>query len=66
LKIFISHPIKDEKLDIELKSVLEASNKIEESHIAQKEKDFEIEISQKIIKQIDESDYLVSIITIQR
>jgi len=63
MKIFISHPIKDENLALRLKSVLEASDEIEIAHIAQKEKDFEIEVSQKIIKQINESDYLVAIIT---
>lgn len=63
MKIFISHPIKDEKLALELKSVLEESDEIEVAHIAQKEKDFEIEISEKIIKQINTSDYLVALIT---
>lgn len=63
MKIFISHPIADEHLAIELKSLLETSADIEIAHIAQKEKDFEIEIAHKILKQIDESDYLVALIT---
>lgn len=63
MKIFISHPIKDEKLAMELKSVLESSDEIEIAHIAQRERNFDLEISHKIIKQINESDYLIAIIT---
>lgn len=63
MKIFISHPIKDEKLALELKSILESSNEIEEAFVAQRIKKYDIEISKKITEQIDSSDYVVGIIT---
>lgn len=63
MKIFISHPIKDEYLATMLKTILEQEDEIEIAYIAQKIKKYELEISNKIIDQINDSDCLVAIIT---
>ncbi len=64
MKIFISHPVKDEDLANKLKTILEQADEIDEAYIAQKIKKYETEISKKIIDQIDSSDYVVGLITI--
>ena len=63
MKIFISHPIKDENLAVTLKNILEQEDEIEIAYIAQKIKKYEIEISNKITDQINDSDCLIAIIT---
>jgi len=63
LRIFISHAITDEDLAIKLKKFLENSDQIEEAYIARRSPDFDIEIADKITREINNSDYLVAIIT---
>ncbi|GKS67411.1 hypothetical protein YTPLAS73_09580 [Nitrosarchaeum sp.] len=63
MKIFISYPITDEDLATKLKEILEQSEDIETAYIAQRVKKYDIEISNKIIQQLDDSDYLIAIIT---
>lgn len=63
MRIFISHAFADEDLASKLKEILEENDQIEEAYMAQKSPDFEIEISDKIIREILNSDYLVAIIT---
>ena len=63
MRVFISHPIDDEDLAMRLKNILEESPEIEEAYIAQKIKEYEIEVSKKITKQINKSDYVVALIT---
>lgn len=63
MRVFISHPIDDEDLAMRLKKILEESPEIEEAYIAQKIKEYEIEVSKKITKQINKSDYVVALIT---
>ena len=64
MQIFISHPIKDENLAIKLQEILKTSPLIEKAYIATKTPEFELEISQKIINEINKSDYVVAIVTV--
>lgn len=50
MKVFISHPIKNEELAIKLKNILEESDQIDVAYIAQKTKNYNIDISEKITK----------------
>lgn len=63
LRIFISYPIKDEALANKLKKFLEKNTIIKKAYIANRENNFEVDISQKIIKEIKSSHYLVAIVT---
>lgn len=63
MRIFISHAFKDENLASELKKFLEKNEQIEEAYMAIRSPDFELEISEKVTKEIKNSDYLVAIIT---
>lgn len=64
MKIFISHSQKDEKIARMLKQILEKENDIDEAFIFEEKKRYGIQIDRKITDEIDESDYLVAIITI--
>ena len=63
VKIFISHSQKDEKIARMLKQILEKENDIDEVFIFEEKKRYGIQIDRKITNEIDESDYLVAIIT---
>lgn len=63
MKIFISHAFDDEDLASKLRKILETSDQIEVAYMAQKSPDFDIEIADKITREIKNSDYLVAIIT---
>src|SRR6185437_12883234 len=63
MRIFISHAFDDEILATKMKSVLEKNAQIEVAYMAQKSPNFELEISDKITREIQDSDYLVAIIT---
>lgn len=61
MKVFISHSFKDEELASTLKKVLE--EKDIQAYMAQRVKEYELLISDKIRKEIDASDYVVAIVT---
>lgn len=63
MRIFISHAFDEEDLASKLKQILEENDQITEAYMAEKSPDFEIEISDKITREIQNSDYLVAIIT---
>ena len=63
MKIFISHPFADEDLALQLKKILEEHPKIEEAYMAQRVKEYELLIRDKIKNQIINSDYVVAIVT---
>ncbi len=63
MRIFISHSFADEDLALKLKQILLQNKQIITVYMAQKEPDFEIEISDKITREIQNSDYLVAMIT---
>lgn len=63
MRIFISHAFDDEVLASKMKTVLEKHEQIEVAYMAQKSPNFELEISDKITREIQDSDYLVAIIT---
>lgn len=63
MRIFISHSFKDEDLAAKLKEIFERSDKIKEAYMAQRVKEYELEISEKITREIDNSDYVVAIVT---
>lgn len=63
MKIFISHAFEDENLALKLKKILENDPSIDEAYMAQRSPDFDIEIADKITREIINSDYLVAIIT---
>ena len=63
MRIFISHAFADEDLASKLQQILEKNEQITEAYMAQRKPDFEIEISDKITREIQNSDYLVAIIT---
>lgn len=61
MKVFISHPFADEQLASVLKETLE-ENGIS-AYMAQRVKEYELKIDQKVIDEINDSDYVVAIIT---
>lgn len=63
MKIFISHSFDDENLALKLKKILEKDSSIEEAYMAQRSPDFDIEIADKITREIKNSDYLIALIT---
>ncbi len=63
MRIFVSHPFKDEDLAIKLKQILEEVKEIDEAYIAQRVKEYELLIRDKIKHQIEISDYVVALIT---
>jgi len=63
MRIFISHAFEDENLALKLQEILEKDPSIEEAYMAQRSPDFDIEIADKITREIINSDYLVAIIT---
>ncbi len=63
MRIFISHPIIDKDLAEKLKEILKSDKKIEEAYIAINKPEYDMDIPEKIIKEMKKSDYLVAIIT---
>ncbi len=63
MRIFISHALDDEALASKLKKFLEKHEQIEEAYMAVRSPAFELEISEKITREIKNSDYLIAIIT---
>lgn len=63
MRIFISHAFDNEDLATKLKGILEKHDKIDEAYMAQRSPNFELEISEKIVREIKNSDYLVVIVT---
>lgn len=61
MNVFISHPFKNEDLASILQSTLKESNI--EAYMAQRVKEYELVISQKIRNEIENSDYVVAIVT---
>ena len=59
----MSHPFKDEDLALTLKQILEEVKEIDEAYIAQRVKEYELLIRDKIKQQIENSDYVVALIT---
>ena len=63
MRIFISHALDDEVLASKLKNFLEKHEQIEEAYMAVRSPAFELEISEKVTREIRNSDYLIAIIT---
>ena len=61
MKVFISHPFKDEILATTLKQILE--EKGINAYMAQRVKEYEVKITEKVVTEINNSDYVVAIIT---
>lgn len=63
MKVFISHSSKDYRLAKTLKDVLEKNDLINEAFIYEDKKELGTQISDKITREIDSSDYVVALIT---
>ena len=61
MKVFISHLFADEELATTLQKILQEKNI--DAYMAQRVKEYELKIDQKVIQEITESDYVVAIIT---
>jgi len=61
VKVFISHLFADEELATTLQKILQEKNI--DAYMAQRVKEYELKIDQKVIQEITESDYVVAIIT---
>ena len=63
MRIFISHSFVDENLAASLKSILENSKQVDHAYMAQRVKEYELLISDKIRNEITNSDYVVALVT---
>lgn len=63
MKVFISHSQVDDKLASILKTTLEEAKEINEAFMFEIKKKYGTQIDKKITDEIDQSDYLVAIIT---
>jgi len=61
VKVFISHPFADENLASVLKEILEKNNI--DAYMAQRVKEYELKIDEKVTDEIINSDYVIAIIT---
>ncbi len=63
MKIFISHSSEDYELAKTLKDVLEQNDLINEAFVYEEKKELGTQISDKLTREIDLSDYVVALIT---
>ena len=61
MKVFISHPFADEDLAATLQKILKEKNI--DAYMAQRVKEYELKIDEKVTDEIINSDYVVAIIT---